>query len=89
MKNLTLSISDQSLHRARVWAARHQVSLSEVVRYFLDTLPECPRSNRVFPEPAPSFPEKSLKTTREAVSFLKTVAQQGIPEASLTKTTHV
>jgi plasmid stability protein len=38
MKNITLSIDDETYRRARVWAALHNTSVSAVVRDLLERL---------------------------------------------------
>ena len=38
-KNITVAVSDRAYHDARVWAARHDTSISKVVQDFLETLP--------------------------------------------------
>jgi hypothetical protein len=52
MKNITVSISDEGYRQARIWAAERNVSLSRIVAYLLETLPDTPRSARRFPRPA-------------------------------------
>src|SRR5580698_4771126 len=49
MKNITVSISDEGYRQARIWAAERNVSLSRIVAYLLETLPDTPRSARRFP----------------------------------------
>jgi hypothetical protein len=39
MKNITVTIDDDSYRRARVWAARHDMSVSHLVRSILEDLP--------------------------------------------------
>lgn len=66
MKNITVAISDQAYHDARVWAARRDTSLSRIVQNFLEALPSLPGA-RAFPlaaseneteDPLPSSHEK-------------------------------
>jgi len=65
MKNITVQVSDAAYHRARVWAARHESSLSRIVQYLIENLPGILRAARAFPadklqpkeqESAPSAP---------------------------------
>ena len=51
MKNITVSVSDEAYRQARIWAAARNVSLSRIVAYLLETLPDQPRSARRFPRP--------------------------------------
>ncbi len=51
MKNITVSIPDESYRLARVWAAERGVSLSKIVAYMLETLPQTARAARRFPHP--------------------------------------
>ena len=39
MRNITVTISDDEYRRARVWAARHDMSVSHLVRSILGDLP--------------------------------------------------
>jgi hypothetical protein len=49
MRNITVKISDNTYRDARVWAARQDTSISEVVQYLLQTLPTNARAARAFP----------------------------------------
>ncbi len=49
MKNITVSISDLAYLRARVWAAEHETSISAIVAYLLETLPQIKRANAHYP----------------------------------------
>jgi len=40
MRNITVTIPDDSYRRARVWAAQRDTSISAVVKYLLETMPE-------------------------------------------------
>jgi hypothetical protein len=51
MKNITVSISNEAHRAARVWAAERRTSLSKVVAYILETLPQIPIARRRFPVP--------------------------------------
>ncbi|MGA3046146.1 MAG: hypothetical protein ABSD67_05960 [Terracidiphilus sp.] len=39
MRNITVSINDDAYRRARVWAARRDMSVSHLVRSILEDLP--------------------------------------------------
>jgi predicted CopG family antitoxin len=54
MRNVTVTVSDDIYRRARVWAAERDTSISEVVRYLLETLQGIPRAGRAFPAPNPA-----------------------------------
>jgi hypothetical protein len=43
-RNVTLAISDEAHHKARVWAAQHDVSLSAVLSELLENLPNSPNA---------------------------------------------
>jgi hypothetical protein len=45
MKNIHVSISDLAYFRARVWAAERETSISPIVAYLLETLPQIKRAN--------------------------------------------
>jgi len=49
MRNITVTISDDSYRRARVWAAERDTSVSAVVRHILETLPGINRAAKAFP----------------------------------------
>jgi hypothetical protein len=49
MRNITVPVTDQAYHRARVWAAERDASLSRIVQYLIETLPTVSRANRAFP----------------------------------------
>jgi hypothetical protein len=38
-KNITVAVSDGTYRKARVWAAKHNTSVSEIVQTLLDYLP--------------------------------------------------
>jgi len=50
MRNITVKISDDTYRDTRVWAARRDTTVSEVVRCLLQTLPTIARAARAFPE---------------------------------------
>jgi hypothetical protein len=49
MKNITVAVPESTYIKARVWAAEHQTSVSAVVAYLLQTLPEARRAAVQFP----------------------------------------
>jgi hypothetical protein len=49
MRNITVSVSDETYRQARVWAAQRDTSVSAVVQYLLQTLPGVTRAVRAFP----------------------------------------
>jgi hypothetical protein len=65
MKNITVSVPDETYRSARVWAARRDTSVSAVVAYLLETLPGIQRARQAFPaakslpHPPPAAPESS------------------------------
>jgi hypothetical protein len=50
MRNITVSISDQTYREIRVWCAKRDVSVSRVVQTFLEDLPRLKHARR-FPLP--------------------------------------
>jgi hypothetical protein len=58
MKNITVSVPDETYRSARVWAARRDTSVSAVVGYLLQTLPGIQRAKQAFApiEPTPIAP---------------------------------
>jgi hypothetical protein len=49
MRNITVKISDDTYRDARIWAARRDTSISAVMQYLLQTLPNL-RVPRAFSE---------------------------------------
>jgi uncharacterized protein YbcC (UPF0753/DUF2309 family) len=49
MKNITVSVPETTYFRARVWAAEHETSISAVVAFLLETLPQTKRASTHFP----------------------------------------
>jgi hypothetical protein len=68
MRNITVTVSDQSYRQARVWAAQHDISLSRVVQHLIETLPGVKRAALAFPvtknasEKPESAPSGTLST---------------------------
>jgi hypothetical protein len=73
MRNITVTVSDQSYRQARVWAAQRDTSVSAVVQYLLQTLPGMPRAEKAFPaaQPAQNKPDAAqsapLSTEKDAI----------------------
>ena len=42
MKNITVTVPDETYLQARIWAARNSTSVSVLVRQFLESLDELP-----------------------------------------------
>jgi hypothetical protein len=63
MRNITVTVSDETYRLARVWAAQRDTSVSAVVQYILQTLPGIARAANAFPiakaKPEPPFPAPS------------------------------
>ena len=53
MRNITVTVSDQTYRQARVWAAQRDTSVSAVVTYLLHTLPGMSRAEAAFPAAKP------------------------------------
>jgi len=75
MRNITVSVADETYTLARVWAAQRNTSISAVVAYVLRTLPNMQRVINAFPVPAfrpipPNsvLPTPPLSNTNTAVS---------------------
>jgi hypothetical protein len=58
MKNITVSVPDETYRGARVWAARRDTSVSAVVAYLLESLPGIQHARQAFPavKPLPQTP---------------------------------
>jgi hypothetical protein len=66
MRNITVSVSEETYTMARVWAAQRDTSLSAVVDYLLRTLPNIQRVINSFPTPTISKPvSKTLEFMSE------------------------
>jgi hypothetical protein len=65
MRNITVTLPDDSYRRARVWAAQHDTSVSAVVKYLLETLPSIKRASSAFPDRnlTPVVPTPILETS--------------------------
>ena len=49
MRNITVTVSDKAYCEARVWAAERDSSLSRIVQYLIQTLPNIRRAVIAFP----------------------------------------
>jgi hypothetical protein len=54
MRNITVTVSDQTYRQARIWAAQRDTSVSAVAQYLLQTLPGIARAERAFPAAKPA-----------------------------------
>jgi hypothetical protein len=60
MRNITVTVSDETYTQARVWAAQRDTSVSGVVSYLLQTLPGIQRAAAAFAvKPSPAAPAHS------------------------------
>ena len=84
MRNITVSISDETYREARIWAARNNTSVSAAVQYVLENLrtilrvrkpPRQPRRNNRFPVPPPQ--EMSSEDMRMLVSYMESAGSLG------------
>ena len=75
MKNITVSVSDQTWREARIWAAENNTSLSAAVEYMLENVrsilsvrkpPRRPRRNNRYQVP----PELASKVSCEELMWL-------------------
>ncbi|MFZ0303835.1 MAG: hypothetical protein WAL75_14190 [Terracidiphilus sp.] len=46
MKNITVKVTDDAYHEARVWAAAHKTSISAIVQHCIQNLPRLKSTNR-------------------------------------------
>jgi hypothetical protein len=53
MRNITVTVSDQTYRQARIWAAQRDTAVSAVVQYLLQTLPGIARATTAFPVAKP------------------------------------
>jgi hypothetical protein len=95
MKNITVAVSDKSYRQARVWAAARDTSLSKIVQYLIETLPNIDRAARAFPVPKPpsaeNNPSPNPSSTKNEISNEKTPLPtppfQGVIPAQTSQTT--
>ena len=58
MRNITISIDEETYRRARIWAAERGTSVSAMVKCILVTLPSRAPARRPRPEPAVDSPSR-------------------------------
>jgi hypothetical protein len=51
MRNITVAVPEVVYHKARVWAAEHDTSISAVVAFLIQQLPNRPIAAERFPKP--------------------------------------
>ena len=51
MKNITISVDDETYRRARLWAADRETSISAIVRCILTSLPARSQNRPAAPQP--------------------------------------
>ncbi|MGO8759275.1 MAG: hypothetical protein ACLQG3_14245 [Terracidiphilus sp.] len=66
MKNITVSVPDETYRQARIWAAERGTSVSKAVAYLLQILPSHPRINKQFF--TPTQPESTSNSAPQAGS---------------------
>jgi len=68
MRNITVTVSDETYRMARVWAAQRDTSVSGVVQYLLQTLPGIKRAAAAYavkPSPAAPSPSSTVGPTSQ------------------------
>jgi hypothetical protein len=60
MKNITISVQDETYLQARVWAAWHNTSVSGLFRQFLESLDDAPSPALGLPKRAKNAPNGSI-----------------------------
>ena len=71
MRNITVTVSDKAYCEARVWAAERDSSLSRIVAYLIQTLPNIRRAVIAFPV-AKTAVKTPKMTPNDAFSTKKT-----------------
>jgi hypothetical protein len=82
MRNITVSVSDETYRQARVWAAQRDTSVSAIVKYLLQTLPGVTRAVRAFPVRNPS-PVNAFPLPDRAPEVSPPDPQKDVPDFSL------
>lgn len=86
MRNITVSVADETYRQARVWAAENDTSISAAVQYMLENLrtilqgrtpPRMPRRNNRFQ--VPPTPEMSCEDTMRLVNRIESGRFLGQP----------
>jgi hypothetical protein len=71
MKNITISIDDETYRRARLWAAERDTSVSAVVKCILTTLPARAQGKKFTPPPiTPESRPASIPPAAEPVTLI-------------------
>jgi len=81
MRNITLSVSDETHRNARIWAAENNTSISAAAEYVLDHLREMLRGRKIPPRPRRNnrFPvPPSEEFSREEIEMVIKAEQSGI-----------
>jgi hypothetical protein len=73
MKNITVAVPETTYIKARVWAAQHETSVSAVVAFLLQTLPDTRRA-------AHRFPLRPDPPTRPACPPTRPACPTGLPK---------
>jgi hypothetical protein len=72
MKNITVSITDETYRQARMWAAEHNTSVSAAVQYMLENVHRILRVHKPPPRvrhtTTPTTPPQKPKSDSEAVN---------------------
>ena len=69
MRNITVSVSDETYIQARVWAAQRETSVSAIVQHLLQTLPSVTRAARAFPVRTPKTSDTPTPLPRQKMRF--------------------
>jgi hypothetical protein len=80
MRNITISIDDETYRRARLWAAERDTSVSAIVKCILTTLPARMTSK---PVPAPPPPHETGSGSIQAVAESQSEPMALIPSWGL------
>lgn len=67
MRNITVSVSDETYIQARVLAAQRDISVSLIVQYLLQTLPSVTRAARTFPVRDPKTSDTPTPPSKNAI----------------------
>ncbi|MGA2169645.1 MAG: hypothetical protein ABSG62_15660 [Terracidiphilus sp.] len=62
MKSITVTVSDQAYRQARVLSAELDSSLSRIVQYLLEDLPQVSRAALAFPLAKPDILHRNTET---------------------------
>jgi hypothetical protein len=81
MRSLTLSISDETYARVRVWVAERDITIRAIAEVLLQGLPTNPRAIKAFPIPAfdqprPKSPQKAHATQSFSATSTKKSAEK-------------